>query len=121
LLSSFIQHDLKLSFTQDYYADRSSSYNSSENSTSIIFGTRTRRNATMAPSATEVQVEVPIHPGKAGAAKPWVKSTGALEQYESFDVTPVIGREFPHANLVTWLKAPNSDELLRELALTSMS
>jgi hypothetical protein len=75
----------------------------------------------MAPSATEAQVEVPVHPGKAAVAKPWVKSTGALDQYESFDVTPVIGREFPHANLVTWLKAPNSDALLRELALTSMS
>ena len=74
----------------------------------------------MAPSATEAQVEVPVHPGKAAVAKPWVKSTGTLDQYESFDVTPVIGREFPHANLVTWLKAPNSDELLRELALTSM-
>jgi hypothetical protein len=74
----------------------------------------------MAPSATEAQVEVPVHPGKAAVAKPWVKSTGALDQYESFDVTPVIGREFPHANLVTWLKAPNSDALLRELALTSI-
>jgi hypothetical protein len=74
----------------------------------------------MAPSATEAQVEVPFHAGKAAVAKPWVKSTGVLDQYESFDVTPVIGREFPHANLVTWLKASNSDELLRELALTSM-
>jgi hypothetical protein len=74
----------------------------------------------MAPSATDVQAqtEIPIHPSKA-AAKPWVKATGILEQYESFDVTPVIGREFPHANLVSWLQAPNSDELLRELALTS--
>ena len=76
----------------------------------------------MAPSATEVesQIDLPIHPGKA-AAKSWVKSTGILDQYESFDVTPVIGREFPHADLVSWLRAPNSDELLRELALTSMS
>ena len=77
----------------------------------------------MAPSATEVQpqVDIPIHPGKAAAAKPWVKSTGILDQYESFDVTPVIGREFPHANLVSWLQASNSDELLKELALTSTS
>lgn len=80
----------------------------------------------MAPSATEeVQVQaqttIPIHPGKAATAKPWVKSTGILDQYENFDVTPVIGREFPHANLVSWLQAPNSDDLLRELALTSAS
>jgi hypothetical protein len=78
----------------------------------------------MAPSATEIepQTAIPVLPGKAQAAstKPWVKSTGILDSYEHFEVTPVIGREYPHANLVDWLKAPNSDELLRELALTSM-
>lgn len=47
--------------------------------------------------------------------------TGALDKYESFDVTPVIGREFPDANLKEWLEAPNSDELLRDLAITSES
>ena len=75
----------------------------------------------MAPSATETQPQtaIPVHPAKATAAKPWVKNTGALDQYDSFDVTPVIGREFPHANLVSWLESPNSEELLRELALTS--
>lgn len=75
----------------------------------------------MAPSATEVesQTAIPVHPGKAQAAasKPWVKSTGILDSYEHFEVTPVIGREYPNANLVNWLKAPNSEELLRELAL----
>jgi len=82
----------------------------------------------MAPSATEVAIEIPIQPTKAGAgiattaaaAKPSLKSTGVLDQYESFDLTPVIGREFPTANLVSWLQAPNSDELIKELALTSM-
>jgi hypothetical protein len=44
---------------------------------------------------------------------------GALDQYDSFDVTPIIGREYPTANLKEWLEAPNSDELLRELAITS--
>jgi hypothetical protein len=73
----------------------------------------------MAPSATETITPVPVVPGKSQTAKPWVKSTGALDQYENFEVTPVIGREYPHANLVSWLQAPNSDELLRELALTS--
>ncbi|KAN0092361.1 taurine catabolism dioxygenase [Hyaloscypha variabilis] len=73
----------------------------------------------MAPSATEpAPVTTAIHPGKAAAAKPWVKSTGALDQYEHIDVTPVIGREYPHVNLVSILKSPNSEELLRELALT---
>lgn len=77
----------------------------------------------MAPSATEVQgqpISIDIK-GKtdAKAQSKRLESTGALDQYESFDVTPVIGREFPRANLVEWLHAPNADELLRELALTS--
>lgn len=46
---------------------------------------------------------------------------GALEQYESFDVTPIIGREFKDVNLKEWLRAENSDELLRDLAITSTS
>ena len=77
----------------------------------------------MAPSATEAepQTAIPVHPGKAALAteKPWVKSTGVLEEYENFEITPVIGREYPKANLVEWLNAPNADELLRELALVS--
>lgn len=44
---------------------------------------------------------------------------GVLEQYESFDVTPVIGREFKDVNLKEWLRAPNSDDLIRDLAITS--
>lgn len=44
---------------------------------------------------------------------------GALDQYKSFDVTPVIGREFVDVNLKDWLRAPNSDELIRDLAITS--
>ncbi|KAI9825590.1 MAG: hypothetical protein M1819_000486 [Sarea resinae] len=44
--------------------------------------------------------------------------TGALDQFASFDVTPVIGREYPEAKLVDWLNAPNSDELIRDLAIT---
>ncbi|KAL2259280.1 hypothetical protein VTK26DRAFT_7106 [Humicola hyalothermophila] len=69
----------------------------------------------MAPSA--VEVEVPVITGKGAIVEP-LKLTGALDSYESFDVTPVIGREFPTANLVEWLNAPNSDELLRDLAIT---
>jgi len=48
-----------------------------------------------------------------------LKLSGALDTFESFDVTPVIGREFPTANLVDWLNAPNADELIRDLAITS--
>lgn len=50
-----------------------------------------------------------------------LKLGGFLDStFESFDVTPVIGREFPTANLKEWLHAPNSDDLLRDLAATGM-
>ena len=74
----------------------------------------------MAPSVSAETTVV------AGAAKPApqpflkepLKLKGALDSFESFDVTPVIGKEFPKANLKEWLRAPNSDELLRDLAIT---
>ncbi|KAF2851520.1 taurine catabolism dioxygenase [Plenodomus tracheiphilus IPT5] len=43
---------------------------------------------------------------------------GVLDSFQSFDVTPVIGREFSNVNLKDWLRAPNSDELIRDLAIT---
>jgi hypothetical protein len=49
-----------------------------------------------------------------------LKLSGALDHFESFDVTPIIGREFVGVNLARWLRAPNSDELLRDLAITSI-
>lgn len=48
-----------------------------------------------------------------------LQPTGALDQFSSFDVTPVIGREFPDASLKALLEAPNADELIQELAITS--
>ncbi|KAI1814185.1 TauD-domain-containing protein [Poronia punctata] len=47
-----------------------------------------------------------------------LKLSGVLDQFESFDSTPVIGREFVNVDLAEWLRAPNSDELLRDLAIT---
>ncbi|KAG4442966.1 hypothetical protein IFR05_001579 [Cadophora sp. M221] len=47
-----------------------------------------------------------------------LKVSGALDHFESFDVTPTIGREFVGVNLAKWLRAPNSDELIRDLAIT---
>jgi len=52
------------------------------------------------------------------AARQPLEYRGKLDEFDSFDVTPVIGREFPDAKLVDWLRAPNSDELLRDLAVT---
>lgn len=50
-----------------------------------------------------------------------LKTKGLLDEYKSFKVTPVAGTEFPDANLVDWMKASNSDDLLRDLAVTSES
>ena len=47
--------------------------------------------------------------------------SGVLEKYTSFDVTPVVGREFPNVSLRDWIESPDSDALLRDLAVTSMS
>ncbi|EMC96131.1 hypothetical protein BAUCODRAFT_122171 [Baudoinia panamericana UAMH 10762] len=52
------------------------------------------------------------------SSKAPLQLSGALEKYDSFDVTPVIGREYPNVSLKEWLDAPNSDELIRDLAIT---
>jgi len=85
----------------------------------------------MAPSAIEVypttrfydlkvkaQEVVAQQTAPAKLIKTPMKLTGALDEYKSFDITPVIGKEFPDANLAEWLQAPNSDELIRDLAVT---
>lgn len=48
-----------------------------------------------------------------------LKLAGVLDKYKSFEVTPVIGKEFVDAQLSEWLAAENSDELIRDLAITS--
>ena len=46
------------------------------------------------------------------------KYTGALDKYEKFDVTRVIGTEFKQGiQLAELLKAPNSDDLIRDFAI----
>ncbi|KAF5017121.1 hypothetical protein F66182_10995, partial [Fusarium sp. NRRL 66182] len=46
-----------------------------------------------------------------------LKLSGALDGYTRKEITPVIGTEFPDANIVDMLHAPNADELLRDLAV----
>ena len=60
-----------------------------------------------------------IKPSQPTDSKEPLELKGILDQYTSFDVTPVIGREFKNVDLAEWLKASNSDELLRDLAITS--
>jgi hypothetical protein len=116
-------YDIKLPISQDHIADRAPPCRKASTGPD-------RANPLdaliMAPSAVEEQVaptEIPILPGKAAAAatstKPWLKSTGVLDKFEHIEVTPVIGREYPKADVAEWLQAPNSDELIKELALTS--
>ena len=71
-------------------------------------------------SAPAVQSPTPSAELNTGHKEP-LKLSGALDQFESFDVTPIIGREFVGANLAEWLRASNSDELIRDLAITSTS
>lgn len=49
-----------------------------------------------------------------------LKQSGSLDKFDSEEVTPVIGREFPSTNIVDdLLNAPDADTLLRDLAITS--
>lgn len=47
-----------------------------------------------------------------------LKYSGSLDKYKSFDVTPVIGREFSRVQLTDIL---NDDQKLRDLAITGES
>ena len=46
-----------------------------------------------------------------------LRSSGLIDQFNHFDSTPSIGTEFPDANLVDWINSPNSDQLIRDLAI----
>ncbi|KAG8526150.1 uncharacterized protein KY384_000143 [Bacidia gigantensis] len=57
-------------------------------------------------------------PSEHTQSKEPLKFKGVLEDFEYFDVTPVIGREFKDVDITAWLKSPNSDDLIRDLAIT---
>ncbi|KAM0794194.1 hypothetical protein BDR22DRAFT_901016 [Usnea florida] len=46
-----------------------------------------------------------------------LRLSGVLNQFKYFDTTPTIGTEFPETKLVDWINAPNSDQLIRDLAI----
>jgi hypothetical protein len=61
-------------------------------------------------------IEIPV------PTKVPLQSSGSLKGYEKFDVTPVIGTEFARGiQLTDLLSAPNSDHLIRDLAILGMS
>lgn len=45
--------------------------------------------------------------------------TGLLDSYKHRDLTPVIGREYQGLQIVDLLKAENSRDLIRDVAVTS--
>jgi hypothetical protein len=48
-----------------------------------------------------------------------LQGSGSLDQYESFDLTPVIGTEYPTIQLTDLIKSENAETLLRDLAIKS--
>ncbi|PYI04391.1 alpha-ketoglutarate-dependent sulfonate dioxygenase, partial [Aspergillus sclerotiicarbonarius CBS 121057] len=64
------------------------------------------------PSSGDAKLDQPRYPTP-------LKPSGALDQFVFEETTPVIGREYPTVNIVDdLLNAPNSDELVRDLAIT---
>lgn len=83
--------------------------------------------AAEAAPVAEVPAEESVKPAAVPAAVPAssyirapLKLSGAIDSWKNFEVTPVIGREYADVDLAAVLKAENSDELLRDLAITSM-
>lgn len=85
----------------------------------------------MAPSAVDDYATAIIHrlkieaqhvvAGKTVSAKlikEPMQLPGALDNFESFNPTPAIGKEFPEADLAQWLEVPTADNLIRNLAVT---
>ena len=48
-----------------------------------------------------------------------LKYSGSLDGYKFFESTPVIGREYVDLKLMDLLKAPDADQQLKDLAITS--
>jgi len=73
----------------------------------------------MAPTLETPRVEnTPIPDLKSGLKIKPLSPSGALDKYEKFNVTPVIGTEFENElQLTELLNAPNSDDLIRDLAV----
>lgn len=83
-------------------------------------------NGTAAPSASSKDGGEALNghtkePPPVTVNKEPLQLSGALDQFKSIQSTPIIGQEFPDAKLVDWLTAPDSDDLIRDLAITGLS
>lgn len=52
---------------------------------------------------------------------PPFSDTGSLKGFKAVPLTPIIGTEYKDVDITEWLRAPNSDDLLRDLSLVSKS
>lgn len=50
-----------------------------------------------------------------------LQNSGSLDSYEAFDSTTTVGREIPGLQISKLLSSPDSDTLIRDLAITSTS
>jgi hypothetical protein len=48
-----------------------------------------------------------------------LKLNSVLKNFKSFNVTPIIGIEYLKSKLANWIKALNSNALLKDLAINS--
>jgi hypothetical protein len=72
----------------------------------------------MAPGISNLPIRE--HPVEKTEYPAPLKPSGALDVFKFEETTPVIGREYPSVNIVDdLLNAPNSDELVRDLAIAS--
>lgn len=74
----------------------------------------------MAPSAVDYSTNTQVPGVKSQLMKSPIEPSGALDHFRYFNVTPVIGREYPTLNVVELIESPNADELIKELACISM-
>jgi hypothetical protein len=80
-------------------------------------------DATMSTTTTTtIQPAITLQAEDSAKQQPKPLSTsGALDRFKHEETTPVIGREYVDVNLVNdVINAENSDELIRDLAITSM-
>ena len=73
--------------------------------------TTTHTRITSTPAASTEAGSVSLR------ARQPLRQTGVLDSHKSFEVTPIIGREYPELSLSSLLTAENSDDLIRELAV----
>ena len=83
----------------------------------------TMSTTTTSTTTTVEQPAITLQAGDhANQAREPLSLSGALDRFEHVESTPVIGREYANVDLVNdILNAENSDELIRDLAITSTS